>query len=327
MHSASAYRLLIVISSLFFRFISVRILRKLLDTQTEDMSWFIAILRREGCWYLNWNAFAEINIHLKSARKTARHPSPCDPPCPRKNQTELISWQPGRVSTFRTRDTRGTKHQRGKWKRYFLWVIMKRNCNLRLCIRSVLRGLRWGQIADGADRDMTRNEANTRRLRRGSLVMITPVTWSLSLDTGHTIPVTLTLQHWPGAAESAVLRLYPAVCTVCSHDNHKCDTCSACQGKKMCDAGPGVQWSAQIDDTPPIVSRRHTRPTEVLLLPLPHKPRAPQTCVWRAWRARNYCCTPGRARDKNQHSDKNVPQFGILVLPQFTIIEVGADCK
>ena len=210
----------------------------------------------------------------------------------------------------------------------FFWVIMKRNCNLRLCIRSVLRGLRWGQIADGADRDMTRNEATTRRLRRGSLVMITPVTWSLSLDTGHTIPVTLTLQHWPGA-ESAVLRLYPAVCTVCSHDNHKCDTCSACQGKKMCDAGPGVQWSAQIDDTPPIVSRRHTRPTEVLvlLLPLPHKPRAPQTCVWRAWRARNYCCTPGRARDKNQHSDKNVPQFGILVLPQFTIIEVGADCK
>ena len=166
-------------------------------------------------------------------------------------------------------------------------------------------------------------------VRRGSLVMITPDTWSLSLDTGHTIPVTLTLQHWPGAAESAVLRLYPAVCTVCSHDNHKCDTCSACQGKKMCDAGPGVQWSAQIDDTPPIVSRRHTRPTEVLvlLLPLPHKPRAPQTCVWRAWRARNYCCAPGRARDKNQHSDKNVPQFGILVLPQFTIIEVGADCK
>ena len=43
--------------------------------------------------------------------------------------------------------------------------------------------------------------------------------------------------------------------------------------------GPGVQWSAQIDDTPPIVSPRHTRPTEVLLLPLPHKPRAPQTCV------------------------------------------------
>ena len=118
-HSASAYRLFIVISSLFFRFISIRILRKLLDTQTEDMSWFIAVLRREGSWYLNWNAFAEINIHLKSARKTARHPSLCDPPCPRKNQTELISWQPGRVSTFRTRDTRGTKHQRGKWKRYF----------------------------------------------------------------------------------------------------------------------------------------------------------------------------------------------------------------
>ena len=78
---------------------------------------------KEGCWCLvcmNWNAFAEINIHLKSARKTSRHPSLCDdPPCPRKNQTELISWQPGRVSTFRTRDTRGTKHQRGKWKRYF----------------------------------------------------------------------------------------------------------------------------------------------------------------------------------------------------------------
>ena len=66
--------------------------------------------------------------------------------------------------------------------------------------------------------------------------------------------------------------------------------------------------------------------TEVLLLPLPHNP-AHLTCVWRAWRTHNYCCAPSRARDKNLHSDKNVAQFGILVLPQFTIIEVRAIYK
>ena len=47
-HSASAYRLLIVISSLFFRFISVRILRKLLDTQTEDTYVVIYCCFKEG---------------------------------------------------------------------------------------------------------------------------------------------------------------------------------------------------------------------------------------------------------------------------------------
>ena len=34
-----------------------------------------------------------------------------DPPCPRKNPTELISWQPRSVSTFRTRGGQNTSEE------------------------------------------------------------------------------------------------------------------------------------------------------------------------------------------------------------------------
>ena len=93
---------------------------------------------KEDCW----NALAEINIHQKSARKTARHPSlyDCDPPCHRKNPTELISWQPGPCRHLE-HVTRGGQNAASKMKAMcFFSAIMKRNCNLRLCIAELFCG-------------------------------------------------------------------------------------------------------------------------------------------------------------------------------------------
>lgn len=114
----------------------------------------------------------------------------------------------------------------------FFWVIMKRNCNLRLCIRSVLRGLRWGQIADGADRDMTRNEASQEREPGHD-------------NPRHVIPQSRHRTHNAGDIDTAALTRGGRVCSPqavscsvlslqSSHDYPKCDTCSACHGKKMC---------------------------------------------------------------------------------------------
>ena len=115
---------------------------------------------KEDCW----NALAEINIHPKSARKTAWHPSlyDCDPPCHRKNPTELMSWQPGPVSTFRTRDTWGTKRSEQNESDVFFLSHHEEELQSQIVhCGAILRGPRWGQIADRADRDMTRNEVTT----------------------------------------------------------------------------------------------------------------------------------------------------------------------
>ena len=87
-----------------------------------------------------------------------------DPPCPRKNPTELISWQPRSVSTFRTR---GDKTPARKMKAIFFLSHHEEELQFKIVHSDCLRGLRWGQIADRADRDMPcmpRNEATIRRL-------------------------------------------------------------------------------------------------------------------------------------------------------------------
>ena len=146
------HRIFVHLIYLFFR-----ILRKLLLGPSRRICRVIYSCFKEDCWYsFCWNALVEINIHQKSARRTARHPSLSDdPPCPRKNPTELISWQPRRVSTFRTRDTWGTKHSEENESVVFFLSHHEEELQSYHC---ALRGLRWGQSADGADSDMTRNE-------------------------------------------------------------------------------------------------------------------------------------------------------------------------